>query len=620
MGNGYWQKILRVDLSTESVSVEPIEEDDLRKYLGGAGLGAEILRRELPAKLDAYDSRNRVIFATGCFQGLAVPGGAKFSIMGISPVSGTFADTAAGASWGPSLKDAGYDVLVVQGKSDKPVYIKIVDDTVEIKDAADLAGKDSYDTVDTIHASEEDPRLSIACIGPAGENQVAIACVAVDKHSFGGRCGLGAVMGSKNLKAIAVRGTKKVPVAEPEKAKELIKTYFKRIYDTTIENELRKHGTPGLCETAEGLGDMPIKYWEGDTFPEGAKKLGAPNYTEVLNAKPLPCKYCPIGCHRDVEVTSPPEYKTSGPGPEYETLGMMGTNCMIDDPKAVAKANDIANRLGIDTISTGAMVGFAMHCNEKGWLTAEQTEGYDLSWGNGRTLVRLTEEIGMATGLGRLFKDGTLQAARNIHPDAVEEVVHTKGLDYPSHDPRACISLAPTYATGTRGACHFRGPCEDIEMGGFYMPEVGIKEGTVKFFEADNQSLVAVKSQDLGVVANSIVICLFMIDGGDLTLTEIAGLLNAITGWDFSVEELLMTGERGFTVQRLINLRDGYGAETDVLPKKMYKSAKEGFRAGKHIPFEQLMNEYYELRGWDEDGVPTKETLESLDITMQSAT
>ena len=616
MGNGYWQKTLRVDLSTKSVLVEPIEEEDLRTYIGGAALGAEILRRELPPMLDAYDSRNRVIFATGPFQGVAVPGSAKFSIVGISPITGTFADTAAGASWGPSLKEAGYDVLIVQGKSDKPVYIKIVNDSVEIKDAAGLVGKDSYETVDAIHAENEDSQLSIACIGPAGECQVAIACVAVDKHSFGGRCGLGAVMGSKNLKAVAVRGTQKVPVKHPERVKDLCKTYFKRIHDTTVENEFRKHGTPGLCETAEGLGDMPIKYWEGDTFPEGAKKLGAPNYTRVLNAKPLPCKFCPIGCHRDVEVTDPPEYQTRGPGPEYETLGMMGTNCLIDDPKAVAKANDIANRLGIDTISVGAMVGFTMHCYEKGWLTDEQTDGYDLTWGNGLTLVRLTEEIGRATGLGGLFKDGTLAAARHIHPDAVDAVVHNKGLDYPAHDPRACYSLAPTYATGTRGACHFRGPSEDVEMGGFYMPEVGIKEGTVRFFESDNQSLVAAKCQDLGVVANSIVICMFMIDGGDLSLTETVGLFNAVTGWDFSVGELLKTGERGFTVQRLINLRDGYGAKTDVLPKKMYQSAKEGFRAGKHIPFDQLMKEYYEVRGWDEDGVPTKKTLKMLNVTI----
>ena len=614
MGNGYWQKTLRIDLTTGNITVETIPEEDLKQYVGGAGLGAEILRRELPAKTDAYDPDNRVIFATGAFQGLAVPGGAKFSVMGISPVTGTFSDTAAGAAWGPALKNAGYDVLIVQGKSKTPVYLHIVDDKVELRDAADLMGKDSYDTVDAIRARHDDKRLSVACIGPAGERQVAIACIAVDKHSFGGRCGLGAVMGSKNLKAVAVRGTRNVPVADPEKAKALVKAYFKKIRDNTVENEFREHGTPGLCETAEGLGDMPIKYWDQDRFAEGAKKLGAPNYTEVLEAKPLPCKYCPIGCHRNITVTSPPEYQTSGPGPEYETLGMMGTNCLIDDPTAVAKANDIANRLGVDTISVGAMVGFAMQCQEKGWLTPAQTQGYDLSWGNGMALVKLTEDIGRCTGLGELFKDGTLAAAKAIHPDAVDTVVHNKGLDYPSHDPRSCNSLAPTYATGTRGACHFRGPCEDVEMGGFFMPEVGLEEGCVKFFEPDNQSLVAARCQDLGVVTNSVVICLFMIDGGDLTLTETVDLFNAITGWGYSVQELLKTGERGFTVQRLLNMRDGYDGQTDVLPKKMLKSAKEGFRAGKTIPFERLMKDYYEIRGWDQDGAPTPAALERLEI------
>jgi aldehyde:ferredoxin oxidoreductase len=323
-----------------------------------------------------------------------------------------------------------------------------------------------------------------------------------------------------------------------------------------------------------------------------------------------------VGCHRNIEVTSPPEFAPRGPGPEYETLGMMGTNCLVGDPKAVAKANDVANRLGIDTISAGAMVGFAMQCFERGWLTAQQAQGLDLSWGNGRTLVALTEQIGRCQGLGALFQNGTLAAAKQIHPDAPATVVHSKGVDYPAHDPRACISLAPTYATGTRGACHFRGPCEDIEMGGFFMPEVGIKEGMARFFEPDHQGLVAVKCQDLGVIANSAVICLFMLDGGGLSLTETLEIFNAVTGWDFTMATFFEAGERGFTVQRLLNLRDGYGAATDVLPKKMYQSAKEGFRANQTIPFERLMRDYYALRGWDCEGVPTPATLQRLGLDL----
>ena len=422
-------------------------------------------------------------------------------------------------------------------------------------------------------------------------------------------------MGSKGLKAIAVRGTKQAEMNDPEKAASLIKQFQQQILKTVKENEFRAHGTPGLCETAESLGDMPIKYWEQDVWPEGARKLGAPNFTEVLNAKPYPCKFCPVGCHRKIKITEPVEYAQEGIGPEYETLGMMGTNLLIDDPKVVAQGNDIANRLGIDTISAGAMVGFAMECFEKGWITVKDTDGLELNWGDPKVLFALLEQIGKKEGFGALFSEGTLGAAKKISPGAVEIVVHCKGLDFPSHDARSCISLSPTYATGTRGSCHFRGGCEDVEMGGFFIPEIGIKEGTVKFFERENQSLLAAKCQDYFALLNSLVICAFMVDGGDMTFSEVRELFNAITGWDYSIEDLMDAGERIFIVQRLINIRDGYNAGTDTLPKKMFQAAKEGFRAGKVPPFKELMEDYYNLRGWDENGEPSQETLDRLGVT-----
>jgi len=614
MANGYWQKLLRVDLTNRTTRVEDISEDILKKYIGGAGLGAYILHKELPGKTDAYDPKNLLIFATGMFQGPTVPGGAKFSIISNSPMTGTFADTAGGADWGPEFKDCGYDAVVFEGAADSPVYVYIKDDVVEIKDASALWGKDSYEAEDMIKAELGDKRVAVAGIGQAGERKVAIACICMDKHSFAGRGGMGAVMGSKNLKAVAVRGSKKVPVADPEKAKELIKKYQQMIHKNTIENEFRTHGTPGLCETAEGLGDMPIKYWDGDVWPEGAKTLGAPNYTEVLDAKPWPCKYCPIGCHRKIKIDDPPEYKYEGIGPEYETLGMMGSSLMIGDPKVVAMGNDIANRMGVDTVSVGAMVGFAMECFEKGWITTEDTGGLEVKWGDAAVFLELVKQISLKEGFGAVFADGTLKAAEKINPASVESVVHCKGMDFPAHDARACISLSVTYATGTRGACHFRGPCEDVEMGGFFMPEVGIEEGCVKFFEPENQSLVAAKCQDLGGIVNSLVLCMFMIDGGDWSLTDMTELVNAITGWDYSVAEVMLAGERIFTIQRMLNIRDGYDGSTDKMPKKMFNSAKEGFRAGKVIPFKELMDEYYVVRGWDSMGKPTQATLERLGL------
>ncbi len=618
MGNGYWQKILRIDLTAGKSRVEQISEEVLKKYIGGAGLGAYILNKEQPAKNEPYSPQNLLIFATGAFQGHTVPGGAKFSIISISPVTGTFADTAGGADFGPELKKCGYDALVISGKAKKPVYLFVNNDNVQIRDASSLWGKDTYQTVDEIHGQIDDRKVSVAAIGPAGERKVAIACVAMDKHSFAGRCGLGAIMGSKNLKAVAVRGTQEVPVSDPVKTKELIKKFQLEIHKAVKDNKFREHGTPMLCETAEGLGDMPIKYWDGDTWPEGAKKLGAPNYTNVLGAKPWPCAHCPVGCHRKIKITEPPEYAYEGVGPEYETMGLMGSNLLIDDPKVVAIGNDIANRLGVDTISGGAMVGFAMDCFEKGLITTKDTGGMILKFGDAKAFLTLIEQIGKREGFGAVFADGTLKAAEKFGPEAVERVVHNKGLDYPAHDARSCISLALTYATGTRGACHFRGPSEDIEMGGFFMPEIGIKQGMVKFFEPQNQSLVAIKCQDLGGVVNALVLCLFMVDGGGWSLTSLAEMFNAITGWGYTVDDLMLAGERIFNLQRILNVRDGYDAKTDVLPKKMYNSAKQGFRAGKVIPFKEMMADYYKIRGWDSNGSPGIETLKRLGLSLMN--
>jgi len=261
------------------------------------------------------------------------------------------------------------------------------------------------------------------------------------------------------------------------------------------------------------------------------------------------------------------------------------------------------------------MVGFAMECFERGWISAADTGGLELKWGDPKALITLTDQIGRRDGFGALFAQGTLPAAAKIGPHAVEIVAHCKGLDLPAHDARACFSLAPTYATGTRGACHFRGPCEDIEMGGFSMPEAGIVRGTVTLFQPENQALVSVKCQDLGALCNSLVLCLFMVDGAELALTGVKDLFNAITGWGYSTDDLLTAGERAFTVQRLLNLRDGYSAATDVLPKKMFRPATEGTRAGKVVPpLAELLKEYYAIRGWEASGEPGNATLQRLGV------
>jgi aldehyde:ferredoxin oxidoreductase len=610
MANGYWNKILWVDLTSGTSRVEDVDETIWKLCIGGAGFGAKVLLEEIDANVDPFEPENPLIFALGPYQAGNVPGNAKWTVVTKSPLTKTYADSAAGANWGLALKRAGYDALVITGKASRPVYLLIDEDHVEIKDAQSLWGLDSYQTIEHFH--KIDRNLAVVAIGPAGEKLVRFACLVADGHSFAGRCGIGAVMGAKRLKAIAVKGRKKVPVHDEDGLAKKSKQLFQEIYSTAKEH-LRRHGTPELCVTAESFGDMPIKYWSGDTWPEGAEKVGAPRYTEVLRARPLPCMNCPIGCHRYVEIESS-RYVIRGPGPEYETLGMLGTNLLIDDLEAIAKANDLCNRLGIDTISTGACVGLAMEWYEKGWLTKEQT-GLQLTWGNAEAMIAMVEQIGTRTGfLGELFADGSLSAAKRIHPEAEQDVAHVKGLDYPAHDPRACFSLAINYATGTRGACHMRGVTEDVEMGLFFIPELGIVPGWSELFSPQNKVELTIKLQDLCAWLNSLVICVFMLDGGGLSLSQLVELFNLITGWDWGIDEVMKSGERIFTLQRLVNLRDGHGRKTDTLPYKMTVPAKHGPRAGKVPPFEFLLSSYYNQRGWDEQGRPQKQTLQRLEL------
>lgn len=619
MSSGYWNRVLRVNLSDRSIGVEQVEEDEWRVTVGGAGYGAKVILTEVGKDVDPLGEENLLVFALGPYQAGNNPGNAKWTVSSKSPLTNTYGDSAAGAGWGMALKRAGYDALIVKGASQTPAYLVITDDRAEIKDASSLWGLDAFETTSAVQDREGGQAYSVATIGPGGEKMVSFACIVADKHSFAGRCGLGAVMGSKNLKAIAVKGTGAAPVADEARLKAASRSRFVEIFNAAKANGLRDHGTPNLCVTAEALGDMPIKYWSGDVWPEGAKKIGAPNYTQVLKAKPLPCVNCPAGCHRDIETVDPDGKPLSGPGPEYETLGMLGSSLLIDDLSVVAKANDICNRLGIDTISSGACAGLAMEFTERGYLSKDKT-GLNLEWGNGQALLDLLTQIGTRTGFGEVFSGGALKAATKIHPGSEDMVAHVKGLDLPAHDARSSFSLGVNYATSTRGACHMRGVVEDVEMGGFFVPEIGIVKDWSKFFEQEHKAELTVKLQDYCAWLNSLVICTFMVDGGELSMTSLVEMFNAITGWDWSIADVMKSGARLTTLQRLVNIRDGHGRHTDTLPAKMGKPARIGFRAGKTpFPIAEYLDEYYAMRHWDSMGRPTKDGLEELGLLKYAA-
>lgn len=612
MTNGFWNRLLRINLTDYQIEEESIPDELFEKFLGGSGLATKYLYEEVPARTDALAPENKIIFATGPFQGLPVPGSAKWAVVSRSPLTGTFAVSAAGAEWGVRLKRAGYDLLIIEGKSEKPVYIWINDHQIKIKPAEHLWGKDAIETVGLIRKELGDSKVSVAAIGPAGEKKVGIASIVVDTHSFAGRCGFGAVLGSKGLKAVAVKGSKTVSVARMAPLKELNRVLFKTLSQNT-KDTMKAHGTAGSVTSCEVMGDLPIRYWNQAVWTEGAAKIGVPNYTERLKARSWPCIYCPVGCHRQIIFEYNGEL-IEGAGAEYESLAMLGSNCLIDDLFAISKANDLCNRLGIDTISAGAYVAFTMECFEKGLISTTDLDGRDARWGDGEFLVDLINQIGKREGYGALFAEGIRPAVAKIGKEAEQLIVEVKNLDFPAHDPRTYFSLAINYATGTRGACHLRGYPQVGEAGRLMLPEIGFTKPPERF-NMTGQARLAALFQDLAALHDSLVICIYIPISG-LSLGDTVKLLNFITGWESTPKGLMQIGERIVTLQRQINVNDGLSRIDDRLPQKMFIPDESGFRKGRiPEPFNETLLEFYECRGWDQNGKPKQEKLKELGLS-----
>jgi len=605
---GYWGRVLRVNLTDQSYKVDEISEEVWKKFLGGSGFGAKVILEETPPKIDPLSPENKIIFGIGSWQSVKASGNAKWSVVTKSPLTKTFLDSAGSGHWAPQFKGTGYDALIIEGKSEKTIYLYITEEGVEFRDASHLWGKDTIDTTEVIKGELGNKRISILNIGPSGEIYHPVACITCDGHSFAGRGGSGAVMGSKNLKAIAAYGKKDVPVFDPDKAKKKALELMKLLANQGAS--CTRDGTPQVVNPCQEAGDLPMKYWMQDTWPD-AWKISAPHYTEVLKAKPRYCANCPLGCHRHVTVDEPAEYAMEGNGPEYETLAMMGGNILCSDLAAICKANDICNRMGCDTISVGAWIGFLAECWEKGLITEKDTDGVKVEWGNGKMLVALTEKITKMVGVGAWFKEGIQGAAKRMGPEAQDLIVHVKNMDYPAHDPRCWLGLGVNYATGTRGACHMRGCTMDPYYPEIH-PKMGLKELPTSLDHLPQHVFV---TQNVSSIFNQLTICFFMTGFAGMTLTQLLELHNAITGWDWTPDDLFSAGSRAFTLQRLINVRDGFDRKDDTLPKKMTVAAKEGGRKGKvPILHDKILKEYYRLRKWDDNGRLTKESLLSVGL------
>ena len=610
---GNWGRVLEIDLMNDARRIHEIGGDVLSRSLGGSALATELLWNRWSELGAALSATNALVLATGPLQASTYPGSAKWVAVSRSPLTGTICVSAAGGRFGSQLKRAGFDALILSGRASAPAYVLVRNHEASLRDATHLWGRDSYETTEALAQEHSDLSPSILTIGPAAEHQVSIACLVADGHSFAGRGGLGAVLGSKNVKAVVVSGGELPEVAEPPRVGVLAKQAARKLREATRDT-LNKHGTVNDLIFFDSIGDFPVKYWSGDSWPSGAEKLGAPRFTELLHARPQHCFACPIGCHRHIDFHDGHASRINGPGPEYESLGLLGGACLVDDLRALARANDRCNRLGIDTVSAGAFVAFAMQCKERNLLGENASDQMPLAWGDASSLLTMIEQIGNRTGLGELFARGIRHAAASLGQEASDLAVEVKGMDLPAHDPRAFFSLALNYATSPQGACHLRGfpHVGELQM---TIPEVGYTRLTERF-SMDGKAHMVKIFQDYAVVLDSLVECCFMQISG-LSLTETVEALNAITGAGYTVASLMKVGERGFNMQRLFNVQDGYTRADDRLPLPLLTPATAGPRAGRTPAegYSGALSEYYALRGWSEAGIPKKEKLDELEIS-----
>jgi len=605
---GYWGKILWVDLTTGKTNTQTFDEVFARKYLGGVGLAAKIISDHVTRHTNPLGPGNVLVFATGPYQAAQIASAGRYTAAAKSPLTGYWGESNSGGHAGPALKRAGFDAVAIVGRAKKPVYLWISDGKAEIRDATRFWGTDTVETTEGLKEEVGDPKAtSVLAIGQAGENLVRYACIVNDNHGVLGRCGLGAVMGSKNLKALAIKGTLEPPIADPDKLKEVFKDVSKKIREAPFTKVNREHGMADAVVPREDNGLLPMKNWAQDTWPEGAKKIGAPRFTEELRIEPWPCEYCVMGCHRKI---THPEYESATGGPEYETLAMIGADLLIDDLKAVVKANDMCNRYGIDTIELGAALAWAFECYEKGLLTKEDTDGVELTWGNAEALLAMTEKIANRDGLGNLLAEG-LRACVDRIPESKPYAVEVMGQAVAAHDPRAFFAEVITTIASTRGSCHIHGFAEAAELGAL-LPEIGIDKQLDRF-DWKEKGYVGAMYQDIQQVWNSLTWCFFYFFS-NVSLADQVHILNAITGWDVTPKEAQKIGERIVCMQHCFNLRMGLVPEKEnVMPERMTVPHKEGGAAGQVPPWRKILEEYWETKDWV-NGIPTRRKLVELGL------
>ena len=601
-------KLLRVNLTKGSWAVEDIDAELARNYIGGRGLGTKIFCDEVVPDVEPLSPENKLIFMAGPLTGTGAPASARYMVVTKSPLTGTIASSNSGGYFPAELRFAGFNGIIFEGRSEEPVSLWIKNGEVELRPANELWGKTTNETEDAIRGQIEDPwearETRIACIGPAGEKLSKLACIINEKHRAAGRSGVGAVMGSKNLKAVVVRGTQGVQIADYDVFKKSVRVAMDKLAAGPVTSEgLPAYGTAILVNIINECGILPTNNFQKNMF-DRAGKISGESIAENIMTRNKGCFACSIACAR-MTVIEDPEFKGHGEGPEYETVELMGADCGIDDLAPITKANYLCNEYGIDTISAACTVATAMELYEKGAISKEEA-GMDLSFGNGKALVKLIEQMGKREGkVGEVAADGSYVLAEKYgHP---EFFMGVKKQEIPAYDPRGVQGMGLTYATSNRGACHVRGYTIANEVLGVHEKlDPLVTEGkapTVKVF------------QDLTALVDSAGLCLFVTLTPGFGFAEMQAMLKGATGFDYTVEEVQVASERIWNMERLFNMKAGFTKADDTLPKRLLEDPLPlGGPKGQVCRLDDMLPEYYRLRGWDTEGVPSREKLTELGL------
>lgn len=615
-------KMLRVNLTTQSIETETLSEDFYRLYPGGKALAGYYLLTEMPPHTEPFDPENLLVLANGVLTGAPVSTTTRYVVASRSPLTNAIGRSEAGGFWGPELKQAGFEAILITGRAEKPVYLWIKDQAVELRSAEDLWGLPTAKVQALIREELDDPMIRVLQTGIAGENLVRFAGLTNDLRHFNGRNGMGAVFGAKNLKAVAVRGSRRYQeiAHDPEGLRELGRKLVRQVRENPQSWDLQQRGTPGIVEPLNSAGMLPTRNFRQGAF-ENVDDIKWESYEEEIFKGRRTCFACGVRCKREVHIDGEPsEYG----GPEYETVAAFSSNCGISDLHAIAKANELCNAYMLDSISTGVTIAFAMECFENGLIDEQDTDGLDLRFGNAEAMLAMVEKIAKREGFGDLLAEGSKRAAKKIGQDAIQYAQQVKGQELPMHEPRGKYNVGMGYAMSEIGGDHLIVAHDTMLTNPDALPfknalPLGITQAEPARSLSDEKVRQYLILENWNSFENTVGYCFFgPAPRGFIHPNDVLASMNLATGWEMTIEDLLEIGERAVNLFRLFNVREGFTSDDDDLPKRFFEGLENGLLEGEAIDRETFLKaraQLYEIKGWDrEKGIPTREQLDKLSL------